>query len=154
MAGGAIDYTSSTIVQPQRIGSGFVGFSWDLGTDTRRAAEISEAGIAADRNRIALDRTLRELEARVRATQRAVEERLAAAEAARVGVEQAEENLRIRRDQFEAGRATSEDVLDAEALLAAERATLATALYEAHARRAELQELLGLPLEDVAADAR
>src|SRR2546422_5557709 len=114
MAGGAIDYTSSTIVQPQRIGSGFVGFSWDLGTDTRRAAEISEAGIAADRNRIALDRTLRELEARVRATQRAVEERLAAAQAARVGVEQAEENLRIRRPQFVAGSATSEDLLDPE----------------------------------------
>jgi len=153
-AGAAIDYSSSDIVQPQRIGSGFVGFTWDLGTDTRRAAEITEARLAGERNRIALDRTLRELEARVRATQRAIAERLAAADAARAGVDQAEENLRIRRDQFAAGRATSEDVLDADALLAAERATLATALYDAHARRAELQELLGLPLEDVAREAR
>ena len=153
-AGGAIDYTSSDIVQPQTIGSGFVGFTWDLGTDTRRGAEIAEARIAAERNRIALDRTLRELEARARATGRAVEERLAAVEAAHIGVEQADENLRIRRDQFDAGRATSEDVLDAEALLAGERATLATALYEAHARRAELQQLIGLPLDGVVADAR
>jgi outer membrane protein TolC len=153
-AGGAIDYSSSTAVLPQRIGTGFLGFTWDLGTDTRRAAEIAEAGIAADRNQIALDRTLRELEARVRATRRAVEERLAAAEAARVAVVQADENLRIRRQQFDAGRATSTDVLDAVALVAVERATLATALYEAHARRAELQQLIGLPLDDVVADAR
>jgi len=79
----------------------------------------------------------------VRTTQRAAEERLAAAAAAEAGVAQAEENLRIRRQQFDAGRATSDDVLDAEALLAAQRATRAGALYQAHTRRAELQELLG-----------
>jgi outer membrane protein len=153
-AGGAIDYSSATIVQPQRIESGFVGFSWDLGTDGRRAAEIVEARAAADRSRIALERELGELEAAVRAAHRGVEERLAAADAARASVAQAEENLRIRREQFGAGRATSDDVLDAEALLAAERATLAGALYQAHARRAELQRLMGLPLDDVVAEAR
>jgi outer membrane protein TolC len=56
--------------------------------------------------------------------------------------------LRIRREQFGYGRATSDDVLDAQALLTLERATLATALYQAHIRRAELQQLIGLPLED------
>jgi outer membrane protein TolC len=153
-AGGAIDYTTSDIVQPQRIGSGFVGFSWDLGTDTRREAEIAAARIAAEQNRLVLEQELRELEAAVRATQRAAAERLAALAAAEAGVGQAEENLRIRRQQFDAGRATSDDVLDAEALLTAQRATLASALYQAHTRRAELQQLIGLPLDAVVADTR
>jgi len=153
-AGGAIDYSSASIVQPQRVGSGFVGFTWDLGTDGRRAADIAAARHAVEQNRIALGRELDELEAAVRSTQRSAEERLAAAAAAEVGVVQAEENLRIRRQQFDAGRATSDDVLDAEALLAAQRATRAGALYQAHTRRAELQELLGLPLDDLVAEAR
>ena len=153
-AGGAIDYSSAVIVQPQRVGSGFVGFTWDLGTDTRREADIAAARHAAEQNRIAVARELDELEAAVRTTQRAAEERLAAAAAAEAGGVQAEENLRIRRQQFDAGRATSDDVLDAEALLSAQRATRAGALYQAHTRRAELQELLGLPHDDVVAEAR
>ena len=153
-AGGAIDYSSATIVQPQRVGSGFVGFTWDLGTDTRREAEIAAARHEASQNRIAVGRELDELEAAVRTAQRAAEERLAAAAAAEAGVAQAEENLRIRRQQFDAGRATSDDVLDAEALLAGQRATRAGALYQAHTRRAELQELLGLPLDDVVGETR
>jgi outer membrane protein len=153
-AGGAVDYTTSDVFQPQRIGSGFVGFTWDLGTDTRREAQIAEARIQADRNRVEIERELRALEATVRATQRAAEERLAALAAAEAAVGQAEENLRIRQQQFDVGRAQSEDVLDAEALLARERATLATALYQAHTRRAELQQLMGLPLDALVADAR
>jgi len=148
-AGGAIDYSTETILQPQRIGSGFVGFTWDLGTDGRREAEIAAARIAADRNRIDLERDMREIEASVRDVQQAAEERLAALATAEAAVGQAEENLRIRRQQFAVGRAQSEDVLDAEALLSRQRATLASALYEAHTRRAELQQLMGLPLDAV-----
>jgi outer membrane protein len=153
-AGGAIDYSTETILQPQRIGSGFVGFTWDLGTDGRREAEIAEARQAVERTRIELERDLREIEASVRATQQAAAERLAALAAAEAAVGQAEENLRIRREQFAVGRAQSEDVLDAEALLARQRATLASALYEAHTRRAELQQLMGLPLEAVVPASR
>jgi outer membrane protein len=148
-AGGAVDYSSAEIVQPQTVGSGFVGFSWDLGTDGRREAQIAEARIAADKNRLAVERELRALEAAVRSAQRAVEERLGAYAAAETAVGQAEENLRIRRQQFDAGRATSDDVLQADAILAQQRATLASALYQAHARRAELQQLMGLPVEDI-----
>ena len=57
----------------------------------------------------------------------------------------------IRDRQFAVGRATSEDVLDAEALLAGQRATLATALYQAHTRRAGLQRLMGLPIGELVA---
>ena len=67
---------------------------------------------------------------------------------------QAEENLRIREQQFAVGRATSEDVLDAEALLARQRATRANALYQAHVRRAELEQLTGRPLDQLYTDAR
>ena len=56
--------------------------------------------------------------------------------------------------QFDNGRAQSDDVLIAEALLSQQRATLATALYQAHTRRAELQQLIGLPLDDVALNER
>ena len=152
--GAAIDWTSSDVIQPQRIGSGFVGFTWDLGTDGRREAEIAAAREAVDRNRVAIEAELRDLEAAVRATQGAAEERLAALAAAEAAVGQAEENLRIREQQFGAGRAASEDVLDAEALLTAQRATLASALYQAHTRRAELQELMGLSMDAMAPGER
>jgi outer membrane protein len=152
--GGAIDYTSQTIIEPQRVGSGFVGFNWDLGTDGRREAAIAEARIAADQNRIRIERTLREMETTVRSAQQSVLERLAALATAETAVHQAEENLRIREQQFDVGRATSQDVLDAQALLAGERATLAQALYEAHTRRAELQQVMGLSLDAIASASR
>ena len=146
-AGGAIDYSTSHVLQPQEIGSGFAGFSWDLGTDTRRESQMAEALIAAGENRLRIEGQLRELEEALLFTHRAVEERLAALDSASAAVGQAEENLRIRREQFCAGRAASEDVLDAEALLAAQRATLASALYQAHMRRADLQQLTGREMD-------
>jgi outer membrane protein TolC len=152
--GGAIDYTTSAILQPQRVGSGFVGFSWDFGTDGQREARIAEARLEVERNRTEIERDLRELEASVRSTQQAAEERLAALATAKAAVGQAEENLRIRRQQFDAGRAQSEDVLGAEVLLAGQRATLATALYQAHTRRAELEQLMGGSLETLVSEER
>jgi outer membrane protein TolC len=151
--GGGMDYSTSGILTPPQIGSGYLGFSWDLGTDTRREAQIAEARILADKNRTATERQLRELEATVRATHLATAERLAAYLTAQHALGQAEENLRIRSQQFDVGRAQSDDVLIAERLLAEQRATLATALYQAHTQRAGLQRLMGLPLEDLVSDA-
>lgn len=148
--GGSWDASSSSLVQPQDYGAAFAGFRWDLGTDTQRLARIAQARHAAQRNQIALERELREIEEGVRASQRGAEERLAALETARLALGQAEENLRIRRQQFDVGRATSEDVLDAQALLEQQRATLASALYQAHTRRAELQQWMGRPLSELA----
>ncbi len=152
-AGGAMDYSTSDILTPPQIGSGFVGFTWDLGTDLRREAQIAETRIVAERNRVATERQLRELEAAVRAAHLATAERLGAYATARAALGQAEENLRIRTQQFDVGRAQSDDVLIAERLLAEQRATLASALYQAHTRRAALQRLMGLPLEDLARSA-
>jgi outer membrane protein TolC len=152
--GGAFDWTSSDIVQPQDVGSGFVGLTWDLGTDGRREADIAAARSESERNRIALEREMRALEASVRLARRAVDERLSALAAARAAVAQADENLRIREQQFDVGRATSDDVLTAVTLLARERATAATALYQAHARAAELQQLMGLSVDPTSSVGR
>lgn len=153
-AGGQLDYSSSTLFTPQAIGAGFLGFTWDLGTDTRREERITAAQLAADENQIQLQAELRSLEQALRVTQRAAAERLTALDTASVAVDQAEENLRIRQQQFEAGRAQSKDVLDAQRLLAQQRAVLATALYEAQTRRAELQQLMGVPFDELAAADR
>lgn len=152
--GGAVDWSSTRIIDPTTVGSGFVGFEWDLGTDTQREARIAQAAIEARRNRIAIERELREVERAVRSAYHATQERLAALDSATAAVEQAEENLRIRQQQFGVGRATSEDVLDATTLLASERATLATALYQAQTRRAELQRLMGQPMDPLLAASR
>lgn len=143
-AGGGIDYSSSDLLEPRDMGSGFVGFSWDLGTDQRREAEIAQARIATERNRLEIELELRDLETQVRSAQQAAHERLAALAAAETAVAQAEENLRIRRQQFDAGRASSEDVLDAQALLSAQRSVRASALYQGHVRLAELRSLMGV----------
>ncbi|MGD9764379.1 MAG: TolC family protein [Candidatus Binatia bacterium] len=151
-AGGAMDYSSSDLFTPNQIGSGFVGFRWDLGTDTQREQRLAAAAAALEENRAQLEAELRALEHALRATQRAAEERLAALETAQVAIGQAEENLRIRQQQFGVGRAQTRDVLEAQRLLAEQRAVLATALYEAQTRRAELQQLMGEPLNALLAE--
>jgi outer membrane protein len=140
-AGAAVDWSSTGPVEPREVQSGFVGFTWlyDAGIE----GEIAAAKIDADRNRIELERQLREVESMVRSTHQSMEERLASLASAELSVGQAEENVRIRRNQFDVGRASSEDVLDAQRLLARQRADRATALYESHVRLAELHALMG-----------
>jgi len=149
--GGSWDASNSHLIDPQDYGAAFVGFHWDLGTDTQRLARIAQARHAAQHNRIALESELREIELAVRRVQQAAQERMEAYATAQVAVGQAEENFRIREQQFDVGRATSEDVLEAQALLEQQRAVLATALYQAHTRRAELQQLMGRPLSELVA---
>jgi len=149
-ASAGYDATSASTSQPQSYASAGFGVQWDLGTDLARESEITKLHHAATRARQMLDRSARELEELVRSAGDAERERLAAADASEVAVTQAEENLRIRREQFGVGRATSEDVLDAASLLARQRARLATARYQAYARRAELQQLMGRSLADLA----
>ena len=149
--GGSIDHSTTDVVDPQTLGTGFAQFEWNLDTDTRIAARLAEARAAVEQNRLRVERELRELEQTVRATYGEASERLAALTTAEAAVGQAEENLRIRRQQFDVGRAQSDDVLDAERLLSFQRATLATARYQAQTRRAELQQLMGQPVEDLGA---
>jgi outer membrane protein TolC len=152
--GGSFDASTTEVTDPQTYGTGFVGFNWDLDTDTRTRARLAEARAAVDQNRIRVERELREVERAVRASWGAAAERLAALTTAESAVGQAEENLRIRRQQFDVGRATSDDVLDAQRLLSLQRAVLATARYQAQTRRAELQALMGQPVTNLLAEGR
>jgi outer membrane protein len=145
----AYDVTSADTLSPNDYASIGVGVEWDIAS-LRREGEIVKLEADSKRTRLVLDRTTREVEGLVRAAHDSARERLSAIDSVAVAVGQAEENLRIREAQFDAGRATSEDVLDAGEILARQRAMLASALYQAHARRAELQQLMGLPLDSLA----
>ena len=151
-AGANYDATSSQTLQPNDYASVGVTVDFDL-VSLRREGEIAKLDAASRRVRLLLDRSVREVEALVRDSHDRVRERLAAMDLASVAVGQAEENLRIRQVQFNEGRATSEDLLDAAELSARQRATLAAALYQAHSRRAELQQLMGEPLSELAVDS-
>jgi outer membrane protein TolC len=59
-------------------------------------------------------------------------------------VEQAEENLRVSRERYEAQVATSTEVLDAQALLTRARTNYYRALYSHHLARARLERAIGL----------
>ncbi len=147
--GAGYDATTADILQPNNYASLGVNVDFDV-VSLRREGEIARLDAAARRSRVLLDRGVREVEALVGDSHDRVRERLAAVDAATVAVGQADENLRIRQVQFDEGRATSEDLLDAAELSARQRGTLAAALYQAHARRAELQQLMGEPLAELA----
>lgn len=59
-------------------------------------------------------------------------------------VEQAEENLRVSRERYEAQVATSTEVLDAQTLLTQARSNYYRALYSHHLARARLERALGV----------
>ncbi|MFN2426133.1 MAG: TolC family protein [Candidatus Binatia bacterium] len=142
---GGYDATTQQIVSPNNYGSVGVTVDFDL-VSLRREGEIAKLDAASRRSRLLLDRSVREVEALVRDSHDLVRERLAAIDLASAAVGQAEENLRIRQAQFDEGRATSDDLLDASRLAAMQRALLASALYQSHVRRAELELLTGKSL--------
>ena len=138
-----------TIVEPQAIGSGFVGFSWDLGTDTRREAQIAEARIAADRNRIA--HRARAARARAGGARHAPRRRGAARRARHRA---RPPSARPRRTCASASSSSTPAARPARTCSTPRRCSPRSAprsrraLYQAHTRRAELQQLMGLPLDD------
>ena len=148
-ASGAYDATTQDTITPNNYGSVGVGVDVDLYSFAREG-EIARLEAAAARNRLLLDRTRRDVEVLVRGAHDGVRERVLGVQAATAAVRQAEENLRIRQVQFDEGRATSEDLLDAGQLLTRSRALLASAIYQSHVRRAELQQLMGEPLAGLA----
>lgn len=141
--------TSATILTPNNYATAGVTVEVDLGS-FEREARIAELQAASRRTRLLLDRTAREIDSLVLDSHDRLRERLAAIDAQTVAVGQAEENLRIRQVQFDEGRATSEDLLDAAELATRQKAALASSLYQAHTGRAELQALMGRPLSELA----
>jgi len=150
-AGAAYDATTASTLQPNDYASVGVTVDFDL-VSLRREGEIAKLDAASRRSRLLLDRGVREVESLVRDSHERVRERLQGIDLAVFAVGQADENLRIRQVQFNEGRATSEDLLDASELAARQRALLASSLYQAHIRRAELQQLMGEPLTQLRLD--
>jgi outer membrane protein TolC len=107
-AGGAMDYSTSNLFQPNQIGSGFVGMRWDLGTDTQREERIGAAKLAVDENKVQLESQLRASRTGAARDPAHREERLAALDTATAAIGQAEENLRIRQQLFSVGRAAEQ----------------------------------------------
>jgi outer membrane protein TolC len=147
-AAAGYDATTAKVLDPNNYGSVGVNVDFDV-YSFGHEGEIARLDAASRRSRLLLDQSVREVELLVRDSHDRVRERLAAIDAATVAVGQADENLRIRQVQFGEGRATSEDLLDAAELAARQRGQLASALYQAHTRRAELQQLMGAPLADL-----
>ena len=83
--GGMVDASTTEVVDPKTLGTGFVGFAWDIDTNTRTHARLAEARAQVEQNRIRVERELRELEHAVRSTWGAAAERLAALTTAEVG---------------------------------------------------------------------
>jgi outer membrane protein len=142
------DATTQSLLQPNDYPTVGVRMEADL-YSLEREGEIARLAASATRSRLLLDRTRRDVEALVRASHDQLRERILAIEAISAAVRQAEENRRIRQVQFDEGRATSEDLLDASQILTRQRALLASAIYQSHVRRAELQELMGEPLSNL-----
>ncbi|HXC52813.1 MAG TPA: TolC family protein [Candidatus Limnocylindrales bacterium] len=144
-ASGGYDATTQDTITPNNYGSLGIGVDVDLYSFAREG-DIARLEATVTRSRLLLDRTRRDVETMVRDAHDRVRERVQAIDAATAAVSQAEENLRIRQVQFDEGRATSEDLLDAAQLLTRQRAALASAIYESHVSRAQLQQLMGEPL--------
>jgi outer membrane protein len=68
-------------------------------------------------------------------------------EVTRLGVDQAEENLRTTDDKFKSGAATSTDLLDANVSLLQARTNLTGALVEQELAQARLRRAIGRPVE-------
>ncbi len=123
-----------------------VGVSWDLFDGGVRRAEVSRAEArltAAERARLEVERAaavaLEDAWRRWRQARR--EERTA-----RRNVAAAEENLRIVEDQYRQGVARSNDVLDAEALLADSRFRVVDKHHDAYLAQARLLVAAGRDL--------
>lgn len=114
-------------------------FEWGASFyDARRAdarAAEARAGVRALADGLSLQRVSARRELRL------AEEEVGVAEDA---IPAAQENLRLARRRFDAGAATSTDVLDAEALLARAQGRLAAARYDLLAAHAALRHALGL----------
>lgn len=113
---GGYSYLENQFLTDDQFWMAGVAFSWNLfdgGQARKRSASLEQKAIAIDHNRADLQ-TLIELQVQKTRNDRGeAESRLVVAERT---VEQAEENLRVVRERYEAGSSTNVEVLDAEAL--------------------------------------
>jgi outer membrane protein len=123
-----------------------LGLSLPIFTSLNREQQIAEARIAADDARFRLRAQQLRVEAEVEGAARGVEAAYRVALLQRRVRETSEEELRMARERFRFGAATSVEVTDAQTNLSeAERAEI-SAVYDYHKSLAALEALIGTPL--------
>jgi outer membrane protein len=127
-------------------GSMSLGLSLPIFTGFNREQQIAEARIAAEDARFRLRGQQLRVEAEVEGAARGVEAAYRVALLQRRVRETSEEELRLARERFRFGAATSVEVTDAQTNLSeAERAEI-SAVYDYHKSLAALEALIGTPL--------
>lgn len=133
----------SIMVPPAWTGGVAVDFNvWEWG-DTYYKVEEAEAGLA--RAEVGREELKRGIDLQVRAAWLKIAEVTDKIAIARSAVVQAEEQLRLERERYEAQQATSTDVLDAQTRLTQAKVTADTAVIERRIAMAALDKAIGRP---------
>lgn len=133
----------SALTEESLLSGGF-GLDWQFFDGGRRFHEARALEAEAQRLRSAFRATVARVEHEVRRAVRGLNRNVEALRVARVVVRQAEENLRRVEELFRNGKATGQEVLEAESLLTAERAREVRAVYDQHVSLAEVRYATGL----------
>ncbi len=130
--GPQLTFTSDSLSQPNTNIAGFLSLNWN--PDLSGRIEARSAGLEAQivESAWAVTATLRQLEQRILDNFRRAVEKQSALAAATTSVGSARENLRILEEQLRAGVATGREVLEGEALVAEQEATLRTSRHQAN----------------------
>jgi outer membrane protein TolC len=130
----------------------FVGLSWNLFDGGIRASRVREAQLEVQKTQAQLEDARRGVAILVDQAWREYQQSLQEAITARLNEEASAENLRILEDQYREGLVRTTDALDAEALLAESRFTLAAQRYRAYQKQGALLALCGENLAAFYAD--
>ncbi|HYC76763.1 MAG TPA: TolC family protein, partial [Planctomycetota bacterium] len=148
-------YTTESIAEPKANLLGFLALSWNPDLNGEVRARGDALGAQLLENAWATTSLLRRLEARILQAHRRVDDRLAALRTSEASAASARENLRIFEEQFRAGVATAREVLEAQALLQENDATLRTARHQVNLAAMEAYYVAGSdPLAEAAARRR
>mgnify|MGYP001227058331 CR=1 FL=1 len=120
----------------------YIGLSWKV-FDGARSSKVRHASAELEQGKRETLEAERQAGNAAVAAYRDVQVALQEVQTAEANVRASEENLRIVEDQYKEGLAKSTDALDAEAVLADSRFSLAAKRYRAYARQAALLATLG-----------
>ena len=139
--------TTDSAFRDPDIFSGGVNVAWELLSAGRRRGVLDEYRALGEQARAEYREVVIEVRGDVRRALREVERARDGVEVARVVVRQASDNRDRVRDLFETGRATGQELLEAEALLLSEEARRNQARYRVHLARQLLRTACGLGVD-------
>lgn len=146
--------TTESVFRDPNFFSGGVNVAWELFDGFRRLSRLGELVAEAQEIRARYRGLYTAILTEVRRARRSVERAADAVQVAAVVVEHARENLRRVTDLFREGKATGQEVLEAESLLRSEQARAVAARFGALRARAELRFTCGLDYDEDLEDGR